>query len=817
MKVIPSLAAIAAGSLVAISSFADPAVLWVDKEAGNDSTGAKNDETKPYATIQAAVDAAVGGDEIRVKPGVYDTGEKYVAALESRNRVYIYNKRLKIVSTGGSEVTHIVGALDPDSAAGIGADAIRCIAVHNGQGTVIEGFTLRNGATSTTTSSSHPKCGGGAVMSVHIDGSNRYYRPTNTFVVGCVVTNCCGERGAAFRGVMALRCRIEGNSGDNSGCAGRDCGFINCLITGNKKSYPVNYGGPVVNCTIVNNAGAVTGTSTSSPIAIFNSIILGNGGSVEKNIANVSLYNSLTFVPDGAAAGIAESSNSSVTASPYQFVSPLTGKWHVLKGSEAEKRGDASLIAEVAASLPEGVDAYKDLDGNPIPKTGEIAAGCYQEIKDPLEYGGVMFSDGGTVFFEGKRVYGKKLYAFAEMWPTQFTVQAVNKGNPAIYAFNVNGSTKFPTMDDTVYIVPPENGERVYTNSVIAAAKTVYVNPDPEIGFDERTSGMAANTPYRTLKAAIAANNTHNCVVRAAAGDYKSGESYSLGLSNRVVLAYRTRLLGEGAGKSVIWGAPDPATGKTGINATRCICSSSGTSCVQGFTIRDGYTDASSSGDTFNRRGGGVIYNATYANTNLRIIDCVITNCWSYRGGAGYSGAYERCRISDCHGSGGIMRYATMMSCIVDNQNCTSGASGSNNTAYQTTLVGQGNSSYIFSSYNTLTNCILMSAKSFTVSAASGTIVYDVASYPKTGITNVNPLLADVAAGDYRPSIRKLGRKTVGVSPVFGAGEWIDELSCFMLADFDGRPLNLIDGKPAVGAYQWPTTVKFQPVSIIVR
>ena len=813
MKVIPSLAAIAAGSLVAISSFADPSVLWVDKAAGSDSTGAKNNETKPYATIQAAVDAAASGDEVRVKPGVYNSGSRYVAALESTSRVYIYNKRLKIISTDGPELTHIVGTVHSGNTTGLGNNAVRCVAVYNGQGTIIEGFTLRDGATRTTTSGQHPKCGGGAVMSVRIDGAkNRYYEPTNTFVVGCVITNCYGERGAAFRGVMALRCRIEGNRGDNSGCAGRDCSFVNCLITGNKGSFPINNGGPIVNCTIVNNAGTPTGA-----MKVMNSVILGNGGSTEKNISGVSLYNSLTFVPSGYDAKITANSNSSTAASPYQFVSPLTGKWNVLKGSEAEKKGDASLIAEVAALLPEGVDAYKDLAGNPISKTGEIAAGCYQEIKDPLEYGGVMFSDGGTVFFEGRRVYGKKLYAFAEMWPTQFTVQAVNKGNPAVYAFNVNGSTKFPTMDDAVYIVPPESGERVYTNSVIAAAKTVYVNPDPEIGFDERTSGMAANTPYRTLKAAIAAcNKTHNCVVRAGEGDYKSGETYVSGASNRVSLTYRTRILGAGADKSVIWGAPDPSTGKTGTKATRCIYSAAGISCVQGFTIRDGYTNGSSS-DSVETRGGGVLYNSTGASSDLRIIDCVITNCWSYRGGAGFSGAYERCRISDCHGGGGIMRYATMMSCIVDNQNCTSAASGSNNTAYQTTLVGQGNSSYIFSSDNTLKNCILMSAKSFTVSAASGTIVYDVASYPKTGITNVNPLLADVAAGDYRPSIRKLGRKTVGVSPVFGAGEWIDEPSCFMLADFNAKPLNLIDGKPAVGAYQWPAEVKFQPVSMIVR
>ena len=84
-------------------------VWWVDKAAGTDGDGRGKSDSTAFLTIQAAVNAAQSGDEIRVKPGVYDEGGGYYNNWN--NRVLIQSKGLKIVSTGGKDVTHVVGVL----------------------------------------------------------------------------------------------------------------------------------------------------------------------------------------------------------------------------------------------------------------------------------------------------------------------------------------------------------------------------------------------------------------------------------------------------------------------------------------------------------------------------------------------------------------------------------------------------------------------------------------------------------------------------------------------------------------------------------
>ena len=801
---------------VALCTSAYASVLWVDKATGNNSTAAKDDESKPYATIQGAVGAASSGDEIRVKPGVYDEGSSYSAILESSCRVFINGKRLKIVSTDGPDVTHVVGVVDPSSN-GLGNSAVRCFSVYNAPGTIIEGFTLRDGATRTTTSDTHPKCGGGAVMSVVIDSSNnRSYAATNTFVVGCIVKDCYGERGAAFRGVTALRCRIENNRSDNAGCAGRESSLVNCLITGNRGAYTVSFGKYIVNCTMINNAGQIL-TTAGSDIKVINSIVLGNDGDNQYNVQNVSLRNSLTFLPSGFAAGLKENSNSITNASAYQCVSPLTGDWRILRGSQAETAGDASLLEEIQATLPEGVDAYIDLFGNEIPKTGPIAAGCCQTIADPLPYGGVVFTDAGTVLFDGKKLLGKKLYVCTDTWPTQYTFQAVNKGNPAIYSFIVNGTYVFPTMDDTIYISPTGMGTYV-SCSVKAATSTVYVNPDPEVGSDSTTSGANPETPYKTIQAANNAaysKGGNYSVVRAAPGDYNSGGGITGSVSNRLTMTRHIRILGAGRDKSIIRGHP-ASNGGMGSYAMRCVYRSGGSGCVQGFTLADGYTTSGTT-DNINTRGGGVYCNATSYDNNFRILDCTITNCWSVRGGAGYSGSYERCHVVDCHATGGVIRYARFISCIVDNLDDAAMADGINSygRSFHSTFVGKTTKWVINKSDATLVNCIVARCKSLTGPAgAVGCFAWEVPTMSVASITTADPKFVDLDGGDYHPTfvIDKRDNTTYG-SPTLGGGQW--STSSYLvganLADFDGKPLNLINGRPTAGAFQWPE------VSIIKR
>lgn len=45
--------------------------VWVDAAFGNDTTGLRNDASKPFATVSAAKDAAQAGDTVIIRPGTY--------------------------------------------------------------------------------------------------------------------------------------------------------------------------------------------------------------------------------------------------------------------------------------------------------------------------------------------------------------------------------------------------------------------------------------------------------------------------------------------------------------------------------------------------------------------------------------------------------------------------------------------------------------------------------------------------------------------------------------------------------------------------
>ena len=792
-------------AMLALGAFADANVLWVDKATGVDGEG-RGSESSPYRTIQAAVSAAPTGYTIKVKPGVYDEGVASGCGLN--NRVLIRDKVVKVVSTGGKKVTHITGL-----------GTIRCICFYNAEGSVVEGFTIRDGKTSTSSGEALKSRGGGVVG---VDSSDQISTAQGC-VVDCVVSNCVGHRGGALSGATAVRCWITENTASNSGGAGRKSDFVNCLITRNTGASGCIYENcKVVNCTVVDNDPHV-----NTSVSLYNSVVHNNakGSDGEKNVANCSLDHCVTRIEGYAADFTAEPIASITNASPLQFIAPLYDDFRVLKGSDAETAGEASLIGSAGVTVPAGVDLYKDLFGNAIPATGTIAAGCVQTVVEP-QGGAILFSGRRDILTRGKMTYGKDLYAFAETWPTQFTVQAVNKGDPAIFSFVVDGKYVFPTMDDTVYLVPPETPEAVYTNSIQSATQTYYVNPDPAVGSDATADGTNPETPYETLQAAIdACGTTLGRVIRAAEGDYCKGEKHGGSLTNRVCLAGNgIRLIGAGAGRSVIHGAPDPSSCGMGAYATRCVYSDATRACVQGFTLQDGYANDSGSGA--NTRGGGVFQNAKDAyKTNLHVLDCTITNCYAYRGGAGYSGAYERCHITDCYSGNGVVRYGTLVSCVVDNLAGSEMEYGGNANyfgyCYNTTFVGRNTDEYVIcrNANNILTNCIVLTTKELlTGTVAAGSFAWNVPTFTvASGVTLADPKLVDVAGGDYRPAYydRHKVNRADECSPVLGAGVWFD-LPGFSVADYDGKPLRLVTGKPTVGAYQWPLVIVEKPGIILM-
>ena len=125
---------------------------WVDTTNGVDAVGYGTSSSLAFKTLQYAHDKAASGDTIKVLPGVYaDTSpdENYGKA-----RLHLYNKKLYIKAVGGPDVTIIKGAFAPGTEYGYGADGgVRCITCRGDEAakSVIEGFTLRDGAASATT------------------------------------------------------------------------------------------------------------------------------------------------------------------------------------------------------------------------------------------------------------------------------------------------------------------------------------------------------------------------------------------------------------------------------------------------------------------------------------------------------------------------------------------------------------------------------------------------------------------------------------------------------------------------------------------
>ena len=183
-----------------VSAILPDKTYYVDAALGDDSYEGSDigTEEHPYATIQAAIDAAPTGTKssayknyvIVVRKGEYRTGGT------EDGRVFVPNKvgstwqyrNFRIVSEEGPEKTFIIGEMGAGDN-GLGEGALRC--VRSTLGTFIQGFTLTGGYAAE-----------GAAFNSNATG--------NGALADCIVSNNCSGASIIYR-VRAQRCRIEGN------------------------------------------------------------------------------------------------------------------------------------------------------------------------------------------------------------------------------------------------------------------------------------------------------------------------------------------------------------------------------------------------------------------------------------------------------------------------------------------------------------------------------------------------------------------------------------------------------------------------------
>jgi hypothetical protein len=273
----------------------------------------------PYSTwgtaatnIQDAVNAASLGDVVLVADGVYSAGGKVIAG-DLTNRVAL-DRPVTVVSVNGYANAVIQGQWDPASANGPGA--VRCAWV--GDGAVLNGFTLRKGATRGTGITT-VQSGGGA---------------------------CC----ASTKGTVS-NCVLTNNSAVYGG--GISYGTLNnSLVVSNAASYGGGaYRANLNNCTVVYNhivQSVSRGAGTYDGITR-NCIVLGN-------YDGAPLYNYDEFIPTGTwdnyqiSGGTVQYSNCCTypiaSGGSNFFVNvEFLDSFHVVAGSPCSGTGNASYAS----------------------------------------------------------------------------------------------------------------------------------------------------------------------------------------------------------------------------------------------------------------------------------------------------------------------------------------------------------------------------------------------------------------------------------------------------------------------------------------
>lgn len=178
-----------------------------------------------------------------------------------------------------------------------------------------------------------------------------------------------------------------------------------------------------------------------------------------------------------------------------------------------------------------------------------------------------------------------------------------------------------------------------------SSARHLYVSCERP---DDSGDGLSPESAYRTIAAALSSPNLVPApelnIVHVAKGVYDEGEMGSADDLSRASVPGNVRLVADdkSEGATLIVGkassAPPANSRGCGPGAVRCVKLATGAR-IEGFTLTGGHTYAEASNK--GKPGGGVEC-AGYA---CYIVDCVISNNVSYRGGGGHKGTYVRTKI----------------------------------------------------------------------------------------------------------------------------------------------------------------------------
>jgi Immunoglobulin I-set domain/PKD domain len=655
-----------------VTSSVVPLVIHCVNVAGSNPIAPYSNWATAATNIQDAITASTAGDVVLVTNGLYATGGKSMDSVIT-NRIAV-DKAILVQSVNGQNATIIQGAWDPTSINGLGA--VRCAWMTNNA--ILNGFTLRSGATRTVTSSPNQSMGGGGVLGTS----------TNAAVCHCILaTNFASNLGGGAYSVTLNNCTLMGNHAHGSGTAGagaanagsgggasnsnlknclitsnfadqsngggaQNCNLINCAITSNSSAL---YGsganqGTLVNCTVTGNRNTSTIYSSYSGGVAFaflsNCIVYGNfnpgSGPINYNVNCIFNYSDTDPLSSGVG---------NVDVDPQLLADGV----HVAATSPCIGAGTASVVSST------------DIDGQPWKNPPSMGCDEWQPapvISAPLVYQ-VNTPAHGLTF---NVIAGGQL-PFTFFWnkdgaPIQDDGHHSNSGTANLVV------NYFGPGDAGFYQVVVSNAFGVVTGQV---AQVVIHAVD--------VAGINSIAPYSGW--ATAATNIQDAINIASAGDIVlvTNGVYSVGgkaiidgdLTNRIAVDKAITVMSvNGYAVTAIQGAWDPIS-TNGPGAVRCAYLADG-AVLNGFTLQNGATRAST-GFIGNppESGGGVLC----SSANGVVANCVLSNNSAiYGGGISYGTLNNSLVLNNVAAYGGGAYSSTLNNCTVENNFATTSLHG---------------------------------------------------------------------------------------------------------------------------------------------
>ena len=704
--------------------------------------------------IQAAVNAASGGDTVLVTNGVYQTG---TTEADGENRVAI-NNQVNLRSVNGPTVTVIVGAWDAKTN---GPNAVRCVYLN--QGATLSGFILTNGATVAVGT----ELGGG----VFCNSS------------GCVVSNCVitgnaafSEGGGAYGGIL-INCTLSGNLAATGGGA-YACAMTNCVVTGNQASTAGGglYGGKTANCTVVSNSAPVgSGVDDGN----FDNCIIYYNFPANIYPPTSSMAYCCTISP-GQGMG-------NITNAPV-FVNPGGGDFHLSANSPCINSGNNADI-----NFP------TDRDGNSRIVGGTVDLGAY-EFQSPLRFvnvsnltpvspytnwvtaatniqAAINAANAGDYIVVTDGVYsagGQTIYGISNR-------VAVNK---AVTVASVNGP------GSTLIGGPKVNGPGIrcayLTNGAVLIGFTLTNGTADTSGdlINEQSGGCAWCEPG---SAAIS-----NCVLTAGyANEYGGGVVRGI-LNNCTLLGNTAFIAGGGAWQSTL--------NNCLVNSNRLIQGFGGGGISGGIannTLITSNTAFSGGGACAATLNNCVLYRNFAQESGGGGISNVMNNCLIVLNTADGGGAgVARSVLNDCilatnnaaNSDGGGALGGSLVNCTIIGNSAVAGGGAADGAVLENCIVYDNSNFSITPNYTT--DCTLNYCCTVPLPGSQG----NPTNPPDGGMGNItnDPGLVNPAAGNFQLQSN---------SPCINSG---DNAYVTNATDYAGDP-RVIGGTVDVGAYEYQT------------